>query len=158
MKIEEFNNWYHGSPNKFEKFTEQKSVNRTTNIAGVYLTQSIEVAEEHANNGYVYKVEPMVSNTFVQNKNSYNDPRIIDAMIELVPKYHPAYSSEWTKKAIVPEMIELNRFKLDMSGDLKREVLIRAGYDSYIFKDMFDTSLVVFDPKNAKIIARKSLT
>lgn len=150
--------WYHGSPNKFSRFTRRDAINRTNNVAGVYLTNDISTAEDHAGPaGFVYTVSPQIRNTFIQGKTSFDNEKIIKAMMELVPNYHPAYKKDWVERVIVPEMIKYDRFKSDMSGELKQDVLKAAGYDSYLFRDMFEDSLVVFDENKAKIVGTVSV-
>lgn len=147
--------WYHGSPRMFTKFDlNAVKLNRGSNPSGIYLTKNLELAKRYAGvSGFVYKVQPTIKNTFVDKKTKITE-RLADSYKTALMKF-TTYQSDWIDVALIPSMYEKNQIKSDIDGDVKTTTYVGAGYDSYIFMDMFDYSLVVFDPKNVKIVAAR---
>lgn len=143
--------WYHGSDMDFDQFNlgaEKK--NRGTNVAGIYLTQNKETAIEYAGDGWLYEIKHNVKNPFIENKSVVSQAMYEKYVEQLVA--HTNYKEEWARTVLVPEWKEMGRMKSDLSGDIKREVYLAGGYDGMQFNDMGETVLVVFQPKNVKII------
>lgn len=146
--------WLHGSPKEISRFdVNAVAVNRTGNVAGIYLTQAFPVAQQHAtgynkHNGFIHTVEVSGLKTFVDKKTKITDAMAAEYRRLLLKHYH--YTEDWLDAAVIPDFLETGRFK-DVSGEIKREVYEAGGYNSYLFQDMFAPSLVVFDPAKVKI-------
>lgn len=145
------NIWYHGSPTKFDKFDlTAKRINRGSNPTGVYLTKNIDLAKRYATEtGYVYIVKPDVSNTFI-DKQTPITKELEQSYKSALMKY-TTYKEDWIDISLIPQLHQNNRIKSDIDGEVKTATYRGAGYDSYMFLDMFDESLVVFDPANVTI-------
>lgn len=152
LLTESIDNWYHGSPHKFNKFDiNAERINRASNPVGIYLTKNIKLAQRYAGeNGYVYKVEPHVHNTFIDKVTKVNE-KLAQSYREALYK-HTTYQYKWIDEALIPAMYENNRIKSDIDGIVKTETYVNAGYDSFLFMDMFDESLVIFDTNDVSII------
>lgn len=147
--------WYHGSPKKFSKFDPSvERMNRGTNVSGIYLTQDEELARDYASRGdgigYVYEVSHNAHIPFVEGKNKFTDDMMDEYVAQLVK--HTNYKEDWARESLVPEALKYNKLKGDLSGDIKRAVYEAGNYDSYIFNDMGDTVLVVFDYNDVEIL------
>jgi hypothetical protein len=150
--------WYHGSPRMFTKFDlNATKLNRGSNPSGIYLTKNLDLAKRYAGpSGFVYKVQPKIKNTYVDKKTKITE-RLANSYKSALMKY-TTYQSDWIDVALIPSMYEKNQIKGDIDGEVKTATYVGAGYDSYIFMDMFDHSLVVFDPKNVKIVAASEVS
>lgn len=149
--------WYHGSPQKFDTFdVAAPTVNRATRVSGIYLTSDIKEARHYAGeDGFIYTVRANVSNSAEEHLSNVSDDMVAEYVRLLVDK--GVYNQRWAETAIGPEFKERGVMKGDVSGDLKRQVLMSGGYDSYYFNDMGDWVLVVFDPRDITILDRKSV-
>lgn len=160
MKLQELtekyeNIWYHGSSKNFDKFDlEAVRANRGTNVAGIYLTKDEDLARDYASRsggtGFVYEVQHEAHNPFVEGKNEFTD-EMMNKYVELLVK-HTNYNEKWARESLVPEAQKHNKLKADLDGDIKRQVYEAGGYDSYLFNDMGDRVLVVFDPNDITIL------
>lgn len=160
MKLRELtekyeNIWYHGSGKDFDKFDVNSTrVNRGTNVAGIYLTKDEDEAREYASRsggvGFVYEVQHNAHNPFIEGKHKFDDD-MMSAYVELLVK-HTTYSDQWAKESLVPEAVKYNKLKSDLDGDIKRQVYEAGGYDCYLFNDMGDRVLVVFNPEDVQIL------
>jgi hypothetical protein len=150
--------WYHGSPRLFTKFDLNAArLNRGSNPSGIYLTKNLELAKQYAGrDGYVYKVQPKVRKTFLDKKTKITSELERSYKNALIK--HTVYKPDWIENALIPDLRELNRLKNDLDGSVKTETYVGSGYDSYMFMDMFDYSLVVFDPRNVKIVAAREVS
>ena len=137
---------YHGSPHKFDQYNiESKSINRGSNVQGLYLTRNIEEAKEYAGaNGYVYAASVDLSKLFVDRRTPVNSEEFIRAYKTNILKY-TNYKEDWVESALIPDLIETNHIKKDLSGNVKRNILLDAGYTTYQFNDMRGPVVVVLD-------------
>lgn len=124
--------FYHGTNRKFSEFDiTADSVNRATNVTGVYLTPSISEASEYGERILKVRVNPR------KPFYSMSENEITDAMAqkakELLLRF-TTYKEEWLDMAIIPSFVERGNFggMSDISGDIKREILLAGGYDAYV--------------------------
>lgn len=125
------NVYYHGTNREFGKFeVGADKANRATNITGVYFTPHQWEAEEYGQR--VIQARLHYKKLFdVQKWNDFN-LAMKNKALELLAK-HTTYREEWLKKAIIPDMVDKGRFTgglMDVSGDIKREILLAGGYDA----------------------------
>lgn len=134
--------FYHGTNNQFDDFdVSSKSVNRATNVAGVYFTPRKHEAEEYGDRIITARIK--TTNPFYFNKKNQISDAMKEKAKELLLKY-TNYKEQWLDNAIIPDFAEKGNFTSmsDISGEIKREILLAGGYDSYIDGD----HVVILEP------------
>lgn len=123
--------YYHGTNREFGQFEiGSEKANRATNITGIYFTPNDYEAEEYGKR--IIRAKLHYNKLFnVQQWNDINGAMKQKAL-ELLAK-HTTYREEWLKSAIIPDLVEKGYFSgglRDVSGDVKREILLAGGYDA----------------------------
>jgi len=145
--------FYHGTNAKFDTFdVAAEKVNRATNVSGAYFTPSAVEADEYGSR--VLKVEVTTKRPFyAMQKNEVTEEMAAKAK-ELLSKY-TSYKEHWLETAIIPAFIEKGNFNglSDVSGDIKREILLAGGYDAYVD----GRHVVVLEPTSENVEILKEL-
>ena len=135
--------WFHATDAKFDEFKiDAPKKNRGTNYDGIYFSQSKDRAGEHGST---------VGSYFVKADKIAKDGEIVpdEAMLakykELLLK-ETTYKEGWIDNAIIPEFLEKGRMKQDLSGSLKREVMLAGGYDAV----MDGSDMIILNAKNIR--------
>jgi hypothetical protein len=149
------NIWYHGSPKDLTELRRDvERENRGTNVAGIYLIQNEPVAREyaarHGGSGFVYEAEPHTTLPFIEHITPLT-PVMMEAYVQLLVA-NTTYKERWARDVLVYEALRDGRLKQDLDGDIKRQVYQAAGHDSYLFNDMGDQVLVVFEPEDLTLL------
>ena len=135
--------WFHATDAEFDEFKiDAPKKNRVTNYDGIYLSQSKQRAGEHGSK---------IGSYFVKADKIAKDGEIVpdEAMLakykELLLK-ETTYKEGWIDNAIIPEFLEKGRMKQDLSGSLKREVMLAGGYDAV----MDGGDMIILNAKNIR--------
>ena len=144
--------FYHGSENRFDHFdVSANKVNRATNVSGIYFTPREHEAHEYGE--HIIKARITSENPFYFNKKNEITPEMQSKAKELLLKY-TNYKEQWLENAIIPDFVEKGNFRSmsDVSGEIKREILLTGGYDSYVDGD----HVVILEPskKNIEIVRK----
>lgn len=142
--------FYHGTDSNFNNFdVNANKVNRATNVSGIYFTPSASEADEYGKRVIQAEISPRRPFYFGR-KNVITDAMAHRAK-ELLMRY-TAYKEQWLENAIIPSFVEKGNFgeMSDISGDIKREILLAGNYDCYVD----GRHVVILDPSpsNVKII------
>jgi len=124
--------FYHGTNKKFTTFdVNAVPVNRATNVSGAYFTPSMVEAGEYG--GRIIKVEINPRKPFFSMQKNQITESMVRKAKELLLKF-TTYKEGWLDSAILPAFVERGNFGglSDISGDIKRDILLAGGYDSYV--------------------------
>lgn len=136
--------YYHGTNNKFNDFDlDATKENRGTNVTGVYFTPRESEARNFGNR--VIAANLVVKEPFFNNKKNSISTPMLDEYREMLLRF-TSMREHWIDSVKLPEFEEKGIFShsmFDLNGDIKREILIAGGYDSYIDGD----HVVVLHPK-----------
>lgn len=145
---ESYKGYYHGTNADFKSFSlEANRVNRGTNVSGIYFTKRESEALSYGPR--IIKADLNVNNPFHGQKKNKITQKMEDKTLELLKK-HTHYKEDWILTAILPDFVKDGNFRSlrDISGDIKREIILAGGYDSYIDGD----HVVVLDPKDITVL------
>lgn len=144
--------YYHGTNREFGKFEiGSQKANRATNVTGIYFTPRREEAEEYGDRIIAARLH--YDRMFYGQEQNHIPQQMQDKAFELLLKY-TTYREAWLKEAIIPGFVEAGRFTgglVDISGDLKREILLAGKYDAYKDGD----HIVMLNTDNIEIIDTK---
>lgn len=139
MKVQElFENvriagvFYHGTNSTFNTFDiKAEKANRATNVTGIYFTPMASEADEYGSR--IIKAEISPRRPFYNNRKNMVNEAMAEKAKELLFRF-TNYKEHWLETVIVPRFVEKGTFEglADINGDIKREILIAGGYDSYV--------------------------
>lgn len=140
--------YYHGTNKQFTNFDlDAAKENRATNVTGIYFTPREQEAREFGQR--VIAATLSVNRPFDINKQNKITQLMLDKYKELLLRY-TNMKEQWIDSVKVPEFEEKGSFTnsmFDLSGDIKREILLAGGYDSYID----GVHVVVLNPSSENI-------
>lgn len=145
--------FYHGTNNRFDAFdVNAPSINRATNVAGVYFTPSASEADEYGRR--IIKAEINPKKPFYSMSKNVITPEMAKVAKDLLFR-HTTYKEQWLETAIIPDFIEKGNFGSlsDIDGMIKREILLAGGYDAYVD----GRHVAILDPKRTQIKVLKEL-
>lgn len=145
--------FYHGTNNKFDVFdVKADKINRATNVTGAYFTPSASEADEYGNR--VIQVEISPRRPFYYGRKNVITDAMAKKAKELLMRF-TNYKEHWLETVIIPSFVEQGDFSKmsDISGDIKREILLAGGYDSYVD----GRHVVILDPTPANVRIIKEL-
>lgn len=139
---------YHGTNNKFDWWDlKAERVNRGTNVTGIYFTPRRYEAEGFGSR--IIEAEVTYRKPFYGSSGKRNNitPPMVKKAREQLLKF-TRYKEDWLDSAILPDLVEREFAAIrDVSGDIKREILLAGGYDAYIDGD----HVVILEPNNQNI-------
>ena len=127
--------YYHGTNSNFDAFDlGAERANRGTNITGIYFTPRPHEAETFGSR--IISANLDVRRPFYNNKRNNIDSKMAATTKALMLRF-TRYKDDWLDSVIIPEFIKDGSMRMirDLNGDVKREILLAGGYDSYIDGD-----------------------
>jgi hypothetical protein len=125
--------FYHGTNKKFNEFdVASERVNRGNNVTGIYFTPREEEALEYGSR--IIKAHLTVKKPFYHNrKNVFTSKMLEVAKDQLMRFTNYGTKESWVDSVIIPDLQEKGNFmSLNVNGDIKREILLAGGYDSFV--------------------------